>query len=174
MTDTGQGAPNMYTESMIDRNNTEDFYRQLGLQLDALLAGEPNPIANMSNMAALLTLHLQDINWAGFYLWHETDEELILGPFQGKPACIRIALGKGVCGSAAKRRESLVVEDVFSFPGHIFCDPASRSEVVIPIVVNEKLVGVLDIDSATPGRFHETDKIGLESLVGVFTRHTQF
>lgn len=164
----------MFTESGISATDRADFYAQLAVQLDHLLAGEPNAIANFSNMAALLGLHMSDINWAGFYLWNEVDGELVLGPFQGKPACIRIALGKGVCGTAARDRQSVVVEDVFAFPGHIACDPASRAEIVVPIVADGKLIGVLDIDSPLPGRFNGEDQAGLEALVRIFLRHTRF
>ncbi|MFB5190426.1 GAF domain-containing protein [Alicyclobacillus fastidiosus] len=164
----------MFTESAIEANNKQQFYGQIAEQLDHLLAGEANAIANLSNMSSLLNLHLKDINWVGFYLWSEGDGELILGPFQGKPACIRIPSGKGVCGAAAAKREPMVVEDVFSFPGHIACDPASRSEVVVPILVDGKLIGVLDIDSPTAARFDEHDAKGLERAIGILCKHTQF
>ncbi|GMA62249.1 GAF domain-containing protein [Alicyclobacillus fastidiosus] len=164
----------MFTESAIEANNKQQFYDQIAEQLHHLLAGEPNAIANLSNMSSLLNLYLKDINWVGFYLWSEDDGELILGPFQGKPACIRIPSGKGVCGAVATKRQAMVVEDVFSFPGHIACDPASRSEVVVPIVVEGKLIGVLDIDSPTPARFDEEDARGLEQAVAVLCKHTQF
>lgn len=137
-------------------------YDRLAAQADALVSGETDLIANMANISALLFNHLEKVNWAGFYLYKE--EQLILGPFQGQPACIRIPMNQGVCGTAAAQRETLVVEDVHAFDGHIACDAASNSEIVIPLVVNEQLIGVLDIDSPEYGRFTEVDKIGLEKI----------
>jgi GAF domain-containing protein len=139
-----------------------DLYRDLLQALDALTAGEPDPVANMANAAALIHEHLPDLNWAGFY--RLLDGELVLGPFQGKTACIRIPLGKGVCGTAAATRETQLVTDVHAFPGHIACDAASRSELVVPIVRNDRLFGVLDLDSPTPARFDEQDAAGCEAL----------
>ncbi|EPZ48255.1 MULTISPECIES: GAF domain-containing protein [Alicyclobacillus] len=164
----------MFTESSIEANNKQQFYNQLATQLHYLITGEANAIANLSNASSLLNVYLQDINWVGFYLWSEADNELILGPFQGKPACIRIPAGKGVCGSAVASRRTMVVEDVHAFPGHIACDPASRSEIVVPIVVQDKLIGVLDIDSPRVGRFDEEDAAGLEQVMEVLCKHTQF
>jgi len=138
-------------------------YRELAAALGGLLEGEPDPIANLANAAALLGQFLTGINWCGFYLVRDGD--LVLGPFQGKPACVRIAFGKGVCGTAAERRETLVVPDVLAFPGHIACDEASRSEIVVPIVVNGKLRGVLDVDAPATGRFDEEDRQGLEAFI---------
>lgn len=129
----------------------------------ALVAGEPDGIANMANLSALIWQAIPDLNWAGFYRFDGT--ELVLGPFQGKAACIRIPLGKGVCGAAARLRETQRVEDVFAFPGHIACDAASRSELVVPIVVDGRLIGVLDLDSPSPGRFSAEDQRGAETLV---------
>jgi GAF domain-containing protein len=129
----------------------------------ALVAGEPDGIANMANVAALIWQAIPDLNWAGFYRFDGT--ELILGPFQGKAACIRIALDKGVCGAAARLRETQRVEDVFAFPGHIACDADSRSELVVPIVVDGRLIGVLDLDSPHPSRFTAEDQAGAEALV---------
>jgi len=144
-------------------------YAQLSLQLDALLTDEHNFYANLSNTSALLNQFFERINWVGFYL---TDgDELVLGPFQGKPACVRISLGKGVCGTSAKKRESIVVPDVQLFPGHIACDSASRSEIVIPIVKNDKVLGVLDVDSPELNRFSEEDRIGLEAVVNILIKH---
>src|SRR5678815_791381 len=131
------------------------FYRALAAELGALLAGEQDVVANAANCASLLYHSLADVNWVGFYFLR--DGELVVGPFQGKPACVRIALGKGVCGTAALRRETQLVSDVHAFAGHIACDPASRSEIVVPLVRNGELLGVLDIDSPTRGRFTETD-----------------
>jgi GAF domain-containing protein len=133
---------------------------ELCQQLSALVEGERNTIANLANASAALMLALERVNWAGFYLLR--GEELVLGPFQGKPACIRIPLGKGVCGTAAARDESLRVPDVHAFPGHIACDSASNSEIVVPLWVRGKIAGVLDIDSPWPGRFTEEDQAGLE------------
>lgn len=130
---------------------------------EALVAGEPDAIANMANIAALIWQAIPDLNWAGFYRFDGT--ELVLGPFQGKAACIRIPLGKGVCGAAARLRATQRVDDVHAFPGHIACDADSRSELVIPIVANDRLVGVLDLDSPLPSRFSGDDQSGAESLV---------
>jgi L-methionine (R)-S-oxide reductase len=138
-------------------------YRVLETSLVSLLEGESDPLANLSNAAALLAQSLDRINWCGFYLLR--GEELVLGPFQGKPACVRIAPGKGVCGTAAARRETVVVPDVNRFPGHIACDPASRSEIVVPILENGVLRGVLDVDAPEPDRFDGEDRDGLERFV---------
>ena len=140
-----------------------DFYRDLAAALASLLEGEPDALANLSNASALLAEALDRINWCGFYLLR--GEELVLGPFQGKPACVRIPMGNGVCGTAAARRETLVVPDVEKFPGHIACDAASRSEIVVPIVDGERLRGVLDVDSPVASRFEERDREGLERFV---------
>lgn len=142
-------------------------YEQLAQQLRALLSGESNLIACAANTAALIYTSLPDVNWAGFYLVEPTSGDLLLGPFQGNPACVRIPLGKGVCGTAAARRETLRVEDVHAFPGHIACDVASRSEVVVPLIEAGRLIGVLDIDSPLPARFDAADAAGLESLAEV-------
>jgi L-methionine (R)-S-oxide reductase len=148
-----------------------DLYMLLGKQAAALLEGEPDMIANFANVASLLWMSLDDINWAGFYLYKHSNQ-LVLGPFHGKPACVRIALGKGVCGTAAERRETLVVRDVEAFPGHIACDAASRSEIVVPMVKDGKLVGVLDVDSPSLSRFDDADKQGLERLVEIILAAT--
>ena len=140
-----------------------DLYRDLSAALDALTADEPDGIANMANAAALLWQYLPDLNWAGFY--RAVGGELVLGPFQGKPACIRIAMGKGVCGTAAARQETQVIADVHAFPGHIACDAASASELVVPIVHGGALLGVLDLDSPTVGRFDAGDAAGCEALM---------
>ena len=131
-------------------------YASLTLRLEALVQDVPHPVANMANAAALLYRSLPDVSWAGFYLRH--GEELVLGPFQGKPACIVIPLGKGVCGTAARTGQSILVPDVHAFPGHIACDPDSRSELVIPLFRDGVCFGVLDLDSASPARFREEDK----------------
>jgi GAF domain-containing protein len=146
-------------------------YEQLATQLLALLAGETDPIANAANTAALIFEALPQVSWAGFYFLR--GGELIVGPFQGKPACVRIALGRGVCGTAAVKRETLVVPDVNAFPGHIACDSAARSEVVVPLVAANRVVGVLDLDSAQLARFDEVDARGLERLAAVFVQATR-
>jgi L-methionine (R)-S-oxide reductase len=145
------------------------LYRDLEQALGALIAGEPDPIANMANAAALLWEYLPDLNWAGFY--RNLSDELVLGPFQGKAACIRIPFGKGVCGAAAERRETQRVEDVHAFPGHIACDAASASELVVPIVYDGRLIGVLDLDSPTAARFDAEDQAGCERLVALLAPH---
>ena len=142
-----------------------ELYRDLASALDGLTADEPDAIANMANAAALLWEYLPDLNWAGFY--RNVGGELVLGPFQGKVACIRIAFGKGVCGTAAASRETQLVEDVHAFPGHIACDSASRSELVVPIVHQGELLGVLDLDSPLPARFDHGDAAGCEALAAL-------
>ena len=141
-------------------------YDELARQLTALINGERDLIANSANMAALIFDGLTDLNWAGFYFTRHN--ELVLGPFQGKPACIRIAWGEGVCGAAAVRGASIVVPDVHQFPGHIACDPASRSELVVPLLDKARVLGVLDLDSPVPGRFDDADRAGCERLVALF------
>jgi GAF domain-containing protein len=139
-----------------------EFYAQLCEQLEALLAGERDPIANAANTAALVYHALPGLNWAGFYFLH--GGELVLGPFQGKPACVRIRVGRGVCGAAVERAASVVVADVHAFPGHIACDGASRSELVVPLIAAGAVTGVLDLDSPDVGRFDEDDRAGVEAL----------
>lgn len=146
------------------------LYADLADQLAGLIAGESDFIANAANMAALLFHGLPDLNWAGFYLMKQG--ELVLGPFQGKPACIRIAVGKGVCGTAAARRESVLVEDVEAFPGHIACDAASRSELVVPLIRQGEVIGVLDLDAPMTARFDAVDQAGCERLVAIFLAQT--
>jgi L-methionine (R)-S-oxide reductase len=141
-------------------------YAALRSELEALLAGEHDLVANAANCAALLYHTLPDVNWVGFYFLR--DGELLVGPFQGKPACIRIPLGKGVCGTAAATRESQLVPDVHAFGGHIACDPASRSELVVPLVKDGLLIGVLDLDSPLPARFTPVDRDGIETIVRTF------
>jgi len=142
------------------------LYAALTADLRALLHHEHDPIANAANMSSLIYHTLPDLTWAGVYLLKEG--ELVLGPFQGKPACVRIAIGRGVCGTAAARRTSVVVPDVNEFPGHIACDSASRSELVVPLIKGDQLLGVLDLDSPTPGRFDDADREGCEALASVF------
>ena len=161
-----------YVSKRYDFRNKGSAYEQLAGDLTALLAGESDLIANAANTAALIFDALPDINWAGFYF--SKGGELIVGPFQGKPACVRIAIGRGVCGTAAARRESIVVPDVQAFPGHIACDAESRSEIVIPLLAGETVLGVLDIDSPTLERFDEADLRGLTRLVDIFCSSTRF
>lgn len=142
-----------------------ELYRDLAAAIDAVTAGEPDAIANMSNVAALFGQYLPDLNWAGFY--RNMGGELVLGPFQGKAACIRIPFGKGVCGAAAASRTTQLVDDVHAFPGHIACDAASRSELVVPIVHDGILIGVLDLDSPLPARFDAEDQAGCEAIVAM-------
>nr|WP_276046648.1 MULTISPECIES: GAF domain-containing protein [unclassified Sphingomonas] len=142
-----------------------ELYRDLLAAVDALTAGEPDPVANMANAAAVIWQYLPDLNWAGFY--RNVADELVLGPFQGKAACIRIPFGKGVCGTAATSRTTQLVDDVHAFPGHIACDAASRSELVVPIVADGVLLGVLDLDSPVPARFDAEDAAGCEALVAL-------
>jgi len=149
-----------------DFSKPEAAYTELARDLTALLSGERDLIANAANTAALIFDALPGLNWAGFYLYKSG--ELVLGPFQGKPACVRIAIGKGVCGTAAARRETVLVEDVHAFPGHIACDSASNSEVVIPLVKGGELLGVLDLDSPNLARFTSVDARGLERLAQIF------
>jgi GAF domain-containing protein len=148
--------------------NDEAFYDRLERQLRALLEEERDFVANAGNFAALIRHELPDVNWAGFYIASPA-EELVLGPFCGRPACTRIAPGRGVCGAAAKQRATLVVDDVDAFSEHIACDAASRSEIVVPIVRDGGLFGVFDVDSPVTARFSEADRAGLERLVGVFS-----
>lgn len=147
----------------------EKDYQMLAKQLDALLTGESNFYANLSNASALLNQFFDRINWLGFYIME--DDELVLGPFQGLPACVRIQIGKGVCGTAVAQRTSIIVPDVEAFPGHIVCDAASRSEIVVPIIKDDTVIGVLDIDSPELNRFSEVDRVGLEKAVDVLIKH---
>lgn len=149
----------------ITADTKAELYRDLAAALDSLTADEPDAIANMANVSALIGQYLPDLNWAGFY--RNVKDELVLGPFQGKAACIRIPFGKGVCGAAAATRETQLVEDVHAFPGHIACDAASRSELVVPIVHQGDLLGVLDLDSPLPARFDSGDAAGCEALMRI-------
>lgn len=148
------------------------FYAQLHRELEGLLEEERDFIANAANTSALIHERLPGLNWTGFYILK--GEELVLGPFQGRAACVRIALGKGVCGTAAAQRQTVIVDNVHEFPGHITCDTASNSEIVVPIVHDGDLIGVLDIDSPIFNRFDEHDRTGLETLVATFVRLTDF
>ena len=148
------------------------FYIDLAQSLRNLLGEERDPIANMANMASLLYFSLPSINWSGFYLFDS--QELVLGPFHGKPACVRIQMGKGVCGTSAIKRETLMIENVHEFPGHIACDADSKSEIVIPMIKDDNIIGVLDIDSPIFGRFDEDDKNGLQHLLEILQVSTDF
>ena len=159
-----------YVSEQHDFTDKRAGYERLATELKALLAGETDPIANAANTAALIFDALPEVSWAGFYFLREgpRGRELIVGPFQGKPACVRIALGQGVCGTAAARRTTLLVPDVNAFPGHIACDAASQSEVVVPLIAAERVAGVLDLDSPRLSRFDELDARGLERLAALF------
>lgn len=152
----------------IEAADKPTLYRDLASALEGLVAGEPDPIANMANAAALIWETLPDLNWAGFY--RNVDGELVLGPFQGRPACIRIPFGKGVCGAAAQTLQVQRVDDVHAFPGHIACDAASASELVVPIVRDGELIAVLDLDSPRKARFTEEDEAGCAALCSVLAR----
>ncbi|WP_298832980.1 GAF domain-containing protein [uncultured Planococcus sp.] len=158
----------MFTQTDYSGSSLEQ-YTMLSKQLQALLEGENNSIANLSNASALLNQFLERTNWVGFYLME--DGELVLGPFQGLPACVRIPVGKGVCGTAVSDKKTILVDDVQSFPGHIACDAASRSEVVIPLMKEDQVIGVLDIDSPELSRFTEEDRQGLELFAEVLAKH---
>ncbi|MEK4486749.1 GAF domain-containing protein [Psychrobacillus sp. FSL H8-0484] len=158
----------MFTKSTYSEDAIAN-YMMLSKQLDALLTGETNAIANLSNASALLNQFFDQINWVGFYLME--NGELVLGPFQGLPACVRIPLGRGVCGTAATNKETVIVPDVHAFPGHIACDAASQSEIVLPILKDGKLIGVLDIDSPIKDRFSDQDAAGLEQFIEVLVKH---
>jgi L-methionine (R)-S-oxide reductase len=155
-----------FTGKRYDFRDQAGDYAQLAEELAGLLSGESDFVANAANTTALIMDALPDLNWAGFYFLKQ--DELVVGPFQGKPACVRIALGKGVCGTAALERRTIIVPDVNVFPGHIACDTASQSEIVIPLIAGRELLGVLDLDSPCVGRFNEGDGRGLERLAAVF------
>lgn len=162
-------------EEMMEYSQTKkEMYEEVALQLKGLFEDCPHMIANLANASAVLNQAMKEINWVGFYLCENRDAEeksgsgfLVLGPFQGKPACVEIQVGKGVCGTAVEKKEVMLVKDVHEFPGHIACDSASRSEIVLPIRVGEAVVGVLDIDSPYLARFDEEDKAGLEKVISV-------
>ena len=156
----------MFTANALQATDKPGQYAELAEQARGLLHGERDRIANAANFAALVYHALPDVNWAGFYFYD--GNELVVGPFQGQPACIRIALGKGVCGTAAVTRESQLVHDVSAFAGHIACDSASQSEVVVPLFDGQRLIGVWDVDSPRVGRFDEDDRAGMEKLAAIF------
>jgi GAF domain-containing protein len=155
----------MYEFSIDTNAPKSDMYRELVKSADALTRGESDGVANMSNIAALLWEFLPDVNWTGFY--RVVDGELVLGPFQGKAACIRIPFGRGVCGAAAQTGETQLVEDVHAFPGHIACDANSASELVVPVMRDGQVIAVVDLDSPSRGRFDQDDVLGIQSLVAV-------
>lgn len=152
----------------IEAGDKDTLYRDLALALEGLIGDETDPIANMANAAGLIWESVPDLNWAGFY--RNVDGELVLGPFQGRPACIRIPFGTGVCGVAAETRSVQRVDDVHAFPGHIACDSASNSEIVLPLVRDGELLGVLDLDSPKQGRFDEEDEAGLRAIADILAR----
>jgi GAF domain-containing protein len=154
------------TQALPEGATKPELYSNLRSQLRSLVADESDFIANAANMSSLLYHSVPDLNWAGFYFLK--NDELVLGPFQGHPACVRIAIGKGVCGTAAQQRQTIIVDDVHDFPGHIACDSASNSEIVVPIIKKDYLIGVLDLDSPTVGRFDGEDARGLKEMVEVF------
>lgn len=160
----------MFETQAITTAGKAEFYRALSRQLEALLEGERDPIANAANISALLFHLMPGLNWAGFYFLRGS--ELVLGPFQGAPACVRIPVGKGVCGTAVARRQSILVEDVDAFPSHIACDSASRSELVVPIVGRAGIVGVIDLDSPLVARFDIDDRTGIEDVAECYVHHS--
>jgi L-methionine (R)-S-oxide reductase len=166
MHDAARPAPWSHDRTLAAKDT---LYRDLAAELDALLSGETDPTANAANAAAAIYHSLPALNWAGFYFLRGT--ELVLGPFQGRPACVRIPVGKGVCGTAAERRASVLVPDVEAFPGHIACDSASRSELVVPLLAGDRLLGVLDMDSPDLNRFDAADQAGCEALAAIVVRH---
>ncbi|ARM88481.1 Free-methionine-R-S-oxide reductase MsrC [Rhizobium sp. CIAT894] len=157
----------MYATKSIGQGDKRAFYRELAGQLQGLLEGERDAVANAANLSALVFDLVPDLNWAGFYFLR-SENELVLGPFQGRVACVRIAVGKGVCGTAVAETRSVLVPDVHEFPGHIACDAASRSELVIPLVKDGAIVGVLDLDSPTAHRFDAEDQAGFEALAAIY------
>ena len=156
----------MFTAAALQSQSKPEQYAELADQARGLLHGERDRIANAANFAALIYNALPGLNWAGFYFFDGS--ELVVGPFQGKPACVRIALDKGVCGAAASTRQTQVIRDVHTFPGHIACDAVSRSEIVVPLLDNGVLLGVFDVDSPELARFDEDDRAGMERLVGIY------
>ena len=159
----------MFQARTIETEDKPSFYRELAQQLEGLLHGETDGIANAANTAALLFTTLPDLNWAGFYFLRKPDE-LVLGPFQGKPACVRIAVGRGVCGAAVKERRTMLVEDVHAFADHIACDSASRSELVVLLFRGQEVIGVLDLDAPIPSRFDADDQRGVETIAALYMK----
>jgi len=159
----------MFQARAIENEDKSGFYADLAQQLEGLLHGESDAIANAANTAALLFTALPDLNWAGFYFLRKPDE-LVLGPFQGKPACVRIAVGRGVCGTAVKERRTMRIEDVHAFADHIACDSASRSELVVPLFRGQSIIGVLDLDAPIPARFDADDQRGIEAIAALYMK----
>jgi len=157
----------MFQGKLIETASKTEFYNDLASQLRSLLEGERDPIANAANTSALLYELMPDINWAGFYFLRGGNE-LIVGPFQGKTACVRIPVGRGVCGTAVERGQTILVEDVHAFPGHVACDAASRSELVVPLIREGKIIGVLDLDSPSAKRFDADDQAGIEQVASLY------
>lgn len=149
---------------------TPDFYQTLEKELNSLVDGEKNLIANLSNISSWLYHTLPELNWCGFYLWSDSDQELVLGPFQGMPACIRIKPQRGVCGAAYTQKQTQRIDDVDAFPGHIACDSASKSELVVPLIKDGKVLGVLDLDSPKYARFNQQDAAELERIIQALTK----
>ncbi len=156
----------MFEAQVITADSKAELYRELATQLAAMLEGEPDAIANAANTSALLFDSVPNLNWAGFYFLR--GDTLVLGPFQGKPACVRIPVGRGVCGTAVARRRSILVEDVHAFPGHIACDVGSRSELVVPLMQDGRVLGVIDLDSPLPARFDVEDQAGIERIAALY------
>lgn len=156
----------MFELKTLNASDKQAFYEELAMQVEGLLHGERDLIANAANFSALVYHSLPDVNWVGFYFMQQG--ELVVGPFQGKPACVRIAVGRGVCGTAVAEKSTQLVEDVEAYPGHIPCDSASRSEIVIPLIRNDEVIGVLDIDSPVKSRFDGEDQRGVERLAALF------
>ncbi len=165
---TEQKGKTVFQAHSIDGTDKAGFYRELAGQLEALLHGEVDPVANAANTSALIFQMMPNLNWAGFYFLR--GRELVVGPFQGKPACVRIPVGRGVCGTAVERRHTILVEDVHAFAGHIACDAASRSELVVPLLKGDEILGVLDLDSPVPGRFDLDDQAGVERLAAIYVK----
>jgi len=170
LTGNSIGETTVFQARPIDNVDKSELYRELAQQLEALLSGERDAIANSANTASLLYHALPDVNWIGFYFLR--GDELVLGPFQGRPACVRIPVGKGVCGTAVAERKSIRVEDVAAFAGHIVCDTASQSELVVPLVSDARIFGVLDLDSPLTARFDAADQSGLERIAAIYLAAT--
>lgn len=157
----------MFQAATIDAGSKAEFYHELARQLSSLLEGERDAIANAANTSSLIFTTLPDLNWAGFYFLRD-GKELVLGPFQGKPACVRIAVGRGVCGTAVAKRQTMLVRDVHDFADHIACDSASQSELVVPLLRDGQIIGVLDLDSPNVARFDAEDQAGIETLAAIY------
>jgi GAF domain-containing protein len=175
----------MFEARAIESDSKPAFYGELAAQLTSLLHGETDAIANAANTAALLFGMMPDLNWAGFYFLRDAqgsrpnaqsggEQELVLGPFQGKAACVRIAIGRGVCGTAVAKRQTMRIEDVHAFADHIACDSASRSELVVPLIKDGRIIGVLDLDSPLPARFDSDDQAGVEKLAAIYLAGSSF